>query len=1063
MTVPAAAAPIDASGHGLVLINELANGGSRSDSDTFFELRNWGEQAVDLTGWQVFRCSAQGLRSNVGRTEGDLTGVVLEPGQVFTVSKIGMVGDDHMSAPFMTSGFGLYLQNSDDELADAVGVYPNEPWTTQSECTTGANLPNSLAFAFDESWQRVSATGDVTADFVKAPATIGGPNAESHSPEAATGVVLSEFAPSGPAATDDEFVELWNLAASAVDIGGWQLYRCTATGRMRTDTLQTTIPTGTLLGPGDFYVIAASAYDGDADARYGTGFADVTAGAYLRTPDGLRAGGIAVSSYADSACQRGDTKLPAVLDHVGAESYQWTARGYAVAERTPGRAAGDITQKETFEYRDIAISEFATDPSQGDLPAGATQRNYIELGNYGSKAVDLSGWTIRRCEQTGIRSRQLQLTIADGTKLEPGDAWLAAKDGTGLAADATYTSAFNFLGAGAWIENARGERVDSIGVYAMNEMDQSNVTWSPCSKGMPLTTYQPDRWLDETFQRTRFTGVDADDFVTAPATPGVIDELPWVDPTQRVDAQPVAIEPVATEAPAALPPTARPATVLEAWGGATPTPLKTKEGEAETTLDPLLPADIADSSFKFPYLRLVLDASSLEDGSRVFWSGSGAGRTELQLSVWDGEGWRLLDAASGPEIRLGGAISQKELIENRVTLLVQAGPRTEPTLSAERDGELQDPADYDLAISHITDTQYLTESYPEVYAQLVSWIADNADARKIEFATHTGDLVQNWVDPDQGLDRATVEFERASAVQSILDEAGIPNSVLPGNHDNKRGVDDTLFNEYFGPERYEGTPWYAGSIAPGDNTSNFSTFEHEGARFLMLSLAYAYGDREIDWASTVVAEHPEYNVILSTHEHVTPKTDLEEAHISANSRWVSRGQDLWNEVIAPNRNVVLVLSGHFHGLGQIRTENAGGIEGHTVVELLADYQEFRTHTGERATGFQRLLQLDLASGSVAADTFSVRLGESASFEYDYKQFVPDTGSSNSASNARPWRIVESGLQGRYTDADDEFTATVAFQYPKLVSTTAMDVAPPVLEPSSTAHAHDYTDVYRVLS
>lgn len=1062
---PATAAPVAASGDGLVLINELANGGLRSDSDTFFELRNWGETAVDLTGWQVFRCSAEGLRSNVGRPEGDLAGIVLEPGEIFTVSKIGMAGDAHMSAPFMTGGFGLYLENPVDELMDAVGVYPNEPWPTQSECTLGANLPNSLAFALDESWQRVSATGDVTADFVKAPATLGAANANAASAEATTGVVISEFAPSGPASTDDEFVELWNLGSASVDIGGWQLYRCSATGRMRGDTLQTTVPTGTRLDAGAYFVFAANAYAGDADARYGTGFADVTAGAYLRTATGARADGIAVSSYADSACQDRDEKLPAVLDHVDAESYQWTAKGFVIARRTPGEAAGPAVEHEPFRYGDVAISEFATDPATSDLPAGATQQNYIELGNYGSRAVDLSGWTIRRCEATGIRSRQLQLTIADGTVLKPGDAWIAAKEGTALAADATYGSAFNFLGAGAWVENARGQRVDSVGAYAMNEMDESNITWSPCSKGMPLTTYQPDRWLGETFQRTRFTGVDADDFIAAPATPGVIDEHPWVDPTARVDSAPVVIATPSPEAPTALPATAASATVLEAWGGTSPTPLRTKEGEGETVLDPLSPADIADDSYEFPYQRIVLDGSALDAGSRVYWSGSGAGRMEVQLSVWGGEAWRLLDAASGSDLRLGGSLEARDIDGERVTLLVQAGPRTEPTLTAELDGQLQDPGNYDLAISHITDTQYLTESYPEVYAQLVSWIADNAEARKIEFATHTGDLVQNWVDPDQSTDRATVEYERASAIQEILDEAGIPNSVLPGNHDNKRGVDDSMFNEYFGPERYEGTEWYESPIAPGDNSSNYSTFEHQGARFLMLSLAYAYGDREIEWASQVVTSHPDYNVILSTHEHVTPKTSYEDAHVSVNSRWISRGQDLWDAVIAPNRNVILVLSGHFHGLGQIRTENAGGIAGHTVVELLADYQEFRTHTGERATGFQRLLQLDLASGGVAVDTFSVRLEAAASFEYDYKQFVPDTGLSNSASNARPWRIVESGLQGRYTADDDEFTATVAFQYPKLVSTTALDVAPPAPTPapSPSARARVFADVFHTLS
>ena len=158
-------------------------------------------------------------------------------------------------------------------------------------------------------------------------------------------------------------------------------------------------------------------------------------------------------------------------------------------------------------------------------------------------------------------------------------------------------------------------------------------------------------------------------------------------------------------------------------------------------------------------------------------------------------------------------------------------------------------------------------------------------------------------------------------------------------------------------------------------------------------------------------------------------------------------------MIAPNRNVVLVLSGHFHGIGQLSTEDAGGIPGHDVVELLADYQEFRTHTGERASGFQRLLQIDLASGSVAVDTFSLRLEASSSADYDYQQFRPDDGSATSASNVRPWRIVAAGLQGRYSAADDEFLATVAFQYPKSVTTSLVTVEPPA--PEAGAHLLPY--------
>ena len=113
-----------------------------------------------------------------------------------------------------------------------------------------------------------------------------------------------------------------------------------------------------------------------------------------------------------------------------------------------------------------------------------------------------------------------------------------------------------------------------------------------------------------------------------------------------------------------------------------------------------------------------------------------------------------------------------------------------------------------------------------------------------------------------------------------------------------------------------------------------------------------------------------------------------------------------------------------------------------MVELLADYQEFRTHTGERATGFYRMLQIDLDGGAIAVDTRSVRLAVSDSIDYDYPQFVPDNGVPPPPSNARPWRIVDSGLQERYTAEDDEFTARVELQHPKLIATDAILVSAP---------------------
>jgi Lamin Tail Domain/Calcineurin-like phosphoesterase len=1059
---PASAISPDVSTSGLVLIDELANGDSHSDSNTFVELRNWGDAAVDLTGWRLYRCNESGLRSNVGRTESDLTGIVLRPRAVVTISKVGMPGRLHVSQPLGLKGFGVYLEAPGGTLADRVGVYPNEPWPTESECTPpGGNLSNVLDFSRDESWQRVAATGNPSTDWVVGASSIDRGNMAPTTSHANAPVVISELAGAGDGGAGDDFVELRNDGRAAVDLSGWSLERCTASGRMRTGGRELVISNGTTLEPGATWVAGGPQFDGPADATYSTSLGDRQFGVALRDRDGVLADRAAVSAYADSACQNDDSKLPAILDAVADESWQRIPEGggWVVASRTPGAPNSRHQHgvlRSTFSYphsRGVAISEIATDPATEELPSGSTQQNWIELGNYGDSPVDISGWTLRRCQVDGTRALDLQLTVASGTWIAPGAVYMVARRGTAAArtADATYETALNFLGTGVWVADATGRRVDSAGIYAANEMDSENVKASPCTKRVTLTTYQPDRMLHETFRRSRFTGVDADDFVTGVATPGVIDTVQWVDPTVRVigvlapgqdEAELNNAERVITAASLSQMPAAptTPVRIDEAWGGVSDAPLDEERRDSESEIEP---GDaMTDLGYGFPYQRLVIDATALQEGDQIEWSGTTQPRHEVQLSVWSADGeWRPLGAAAADpatgEVEVHGALENEDLRDGQVTLLVQDGPRTQATLASGIDGRLQDPADYDLAISHITDTQYLSESYPEVYAQLVSWIADNARTRKIAFATHTGDMIQNWLDPDQSLERAEREFARASEIQGILDDAGVANSVLPGNHDSKRGVDRSLFNKYFPPSRYEGTAWYQGSMTPGDNSANFSTFETAGAQFLMLSLPYAYGDREMTWASKVIEEHPEYNVVVSTHEHVTPMTKEVAAGRSANSRWVSRGADLWKRVIAPNRNVVLVLSGHFHGLGQLTTENAGGIEGHTVVELLADYQEFRTHTGERATGFQRLLQLDLASGGVAVDTFSVRLDATKSFPYDYRQFVADNGLPTTPSNARPWQVVAAGLQDRYGDKDDEFEVRVAFQYLKSVATTSV--------------------------
>lgn len=1069
-----------------VVINEVAAASSRSSADSFFELKNVSDHAVDLAGWGVYRCSATGLRAKRGVTESDLRGVVLQPGEIFTAGRVGVVlaaggePDGMFSNPFAPTGFGLYLEDADGRLVDAVAVYPSTPTRMTTECSAHGNLPNTLAAGLDESWQRIATTGSARADFVRATATPGlpGPKAEASVPS--FDVRVDEVAPAGQAGSADDFVELRNAGSHDADLSGWRLYRCTATGELSADTLQLAFDENTVLGAGERYVVGGPGYsptgeERAADASTRTSLADAVSGVLLTTADGARVDGVTISNHLDTACQTGDAKLASELDYRTGESWQRHPEtgAFSVAPRTPGSrnstidaatagataggaAAGVAAGGAAFGH-DVAISEFAVDPAIDPAPAGYARHHYVELGNYGESAVDISGFQIIGCRVDGFRDSRTLATVADGSILEPGGTWLAALAGTGAEshADAVFADPLDFLGAGVWIEDRAGRKIDSVGAYHANEMDHSLERHSPCSNGLSLSTFAPDRLIGETYQRARFTGVDVDDFVTAAATPGRIDEREWHEPAQltaaaaeRLTARIAGLidrrDPVpASDAP---PGDARTVDVIEAFAGATEGgPLVARAGEHERSLQPSAVALSAfDGGYGFPYVRFTaaVDAAA----PQVTWRGAAVERTEMRLSVWDpaARGWRAIDTASGRTaddvLSLSGEVRPAEHRDGRAELLIQVVPRAS-ALNDEPDGAFAAPSDYDFAISHLTDTQYLTEAYPEVYAEAVGWILANRDVRKIAFATHTGDLVQNWVDPDQTEERARREFGIASEIQGMLDDAGMPNSVLPGNHDNKRGVTNELFNVYFGPGRYADASWYGGSIAPGDNSANYSTFERAGARFLMLSLPYAFGERELEWAEDVVAQHPDHNIVVSTHEHVTPAAPDSPVGRSVGSRWVSRGGELWQRVIAPNRNVIAVLSGHFHGLGRIVTEDAGGVDGHTVVEMVADYQEFRTHSGERSTGFQRLLQLDLAGGRIAVDTFSSNLGAHASLPYDYEQFVPENGHETSATNARPWNVLAAGLQDRYTPADDDFGVPVAFQYDKAVRTEALVVSP----------------------
>jgi hypothetical protein len=440
-------------------------------------------------------------------------------------------------------------------------------------------------------------------------------------------------------------------------------------------------------------------------------------------------------------------------------------------------------------------------------------------------------------------------------------------------------------------------------------------------------------------------------------------------------------------------------------------PLQERTGGDEQPA-PLTGAEMTDDARGYPYQRYELVPSgALPEAAEVVWTGTALARHELQLSVWDGEAWVLVDAGrsdDGGDITLVASVGTDDLHDGALHLLVQNGPRTQPTLQTEVDGAFQTPGTYDVAVGHLTDTQYLVEQNPASFTALNAWFAANAEARDVGFVMHTGDLIQNWLRGDQEPDRAHVEFEHASRVQEILEEAGVPHGVLAGNHDNVWGASNDLFDSYFPASRYEGFDWFGGE-GPLGMGAHYSTVSGDHSEWLFLSLRYDAQEAEIAWAQEVLERHPRHNVVLGTHEYLRPEID--ERANPGNGRWTSQGDVFFERLVEPYDNVVLTLSGHLHGVRQRALTDVGGTPGRTVVETVADYQSYEVDSARDAL-FLRMLQVDVAGEQLGINAYSPDLDSFTPHEYETRD-------------------------GWYTPESDELVMPISLQYDKRVASSGL--------------------------
>jgi len=272
-----------------------------------------------------------------------------------------------------------------------------------------------------------------------------------------------------------------------------------------------------------------------------------------------------------------------------------------------------------------------------------------------------------------------------------------------------------------------------------------------------------------------------------------------------------------------------------------------------------------------------------------------------------------------------------------------------------------------FSIVIVSDTQHYSEDYPLIFTNQTKWIVEHKDELNITFVIHAGDIVD-----DANVD---TQWSNANKSMSVLD-GKVTYGILPGNHDQNI----TEYENYFPAKRYENYTYWGGSY--DHNTCNYQLFSGLGMDFIVVNLGWKPDNDDILWANSVLSKYPERKAIVVTHGYMDKR--------AVRSLYSFDTAYIWDELIAPNSNVFLVLCAHAHS----EARRADMIEGRVVHQLLADYQD-RPNGGN---GWLRIIEFrenetKAATVDMTVKTYSPFLGryerdEDSQFELYEKPLYP---------------------------------------------------------------------------
>lgn len=242
----------------------------------------------------------------------------------------------------------------------------------------------------------------------------------------------------------------------------------------------------------------------------------------------------------------------------------------------------------------------------------------------------------------------------------------------------------------------------------------------------------------------------------------------------------------------------------------------------------------------------------------------------------------------------------------------------------EPDSNISTLSDYVVVFGDL-QAYTVSKTYMKYYDASISWLMnEKGNGKSIKAVLQVGDVTETNSVSQWNLFRASTE-----SLSAVL-----PYYTCTGNHDytwdiqsKVRDRNSTLINDY---AHFEFTDRNIEEYYDRNSLENYvATFEIHGERIYLLVLEFGPRKEVLQWAKNYVEYNKNKRFIIMTHEWLTRNGQRVNGGSHAESQFSGYStfctpEELWNELVAPNNNIICVLCGHNGFSAKLFSENIGG-------------------------------------------------------------------------------------------------------------------------------------------